>query len=355
MLAAAGIGAGPPATAEEASDPGSGPLQESVSPVVPTVGSATPAPAAQTPGAAPAPVAEPVASGGTGWPPPGLPAPPPHPASFSLLSSPLSIGSTTVAVVGRADGYFGAWAGNASGGFQAAGLSLTPRFLLIQDASGTRFEPLDDDPTFSLARFGASLQGLWGDIGTGPKRGRGPLPGAILKGIADLAKAPPVRDWVRRAGRWLLTAVWLVGVMAGLLFPRRLTAGSQALGAFPFRSLGWGVVGLLLLAGLIAALVNSLLGIPLLLPVCGITLMILSPLGLVAGTGGLAALLGSNPRRAFPLPPAVLSGVLLALVAMAPRLGGPLAGLVILCGLGGIIRSGLAGLDSPTTTSEGGT
>ncbi|NLI78085.1 MAG: hypothetical protein GX442_16835 [Candidatus Riflebacteria bacterium] len=291
----------------------------------------------------------------TAEPPAGVAAPPPHPASLSLLSPPLAIGSTTVAVVGRADGFSGAWAGNASGGFQAAGLALTPRFLLIRDASGTRLEPLDEDPAFSLAALGGALQELLGAGGKGPKHGREPVPAGLLRGIAGLAKAPPVRDWLRRAGRWLLVAVWLVGVMAALLFPHRLTAGARALGGFPLRSVGWGAVGLLLLAGLVAALVNSRLGIPLLLPVCGITLMIFSPLGLIAGTGGLAALLGANPRRAFPLPPAVLTGALLALVAAAPRLGGPLAGVVILCGLGGIIRSGLAGLDSPTTTSEGGT
>ncbi len=291
----------------------------------------------------------------TEWSPPGAAAPLPHPAPLSLLSPALAIGSAAVAVVGRADGFAGGWAGNASGGFQAAGLALTPRFLLIRDASGTRLEPLDEDPAFSLARLGAFLQELWTNRGPGPKPGRGRVPGGLLSGLAGLTKARPVRDWIRRAGRWLLTAVWLVGVMAALLFPRRLTAGAQALGGFPLRSFGWGVVGLLLLAGLVAALVNSRLGIPLLLPVCGITLLILSPLGLIAGTGGLTALLGANPRRAFPLPPAVLTGALLALAALAPRLGGPLAGLLILWGLGGIIRSGLAGLDPPEMTSEGGT
>ncbi len=285
-----------------------------------------------------------------------------------LLGQPLGIGNATITVVTRADGWQGSWVGQATAGLHVAGLELTPRYLLIQDASGTRLEPLDTDPGLTWARLARSLTEGWGsgtpDLSVGQLLGSLREIGAAIIGEEPSPRPPgsPGTTWLRglgrrmgrRMGRDLLLAWWMAGMVWAFFFPGRLAAAADALARFPARALGWGSLLTLLLVTLIAVLAHSLVGL-VLLPAVGAGLgLLLVPAGLMAGAGGIAARFTGAARRAFPLYPALLSGVCLLTIWAQPLVGGALTGLLTLAGTGGFVRSGLAGL-SENAPSEGGT
>lgn len=282
-----------------------------------------------------------------------------------LLGPPLGLGHATITVIVQADGWQGAWGGQATTALHLAGLALTPRYLLIQDASGTRIEPLDAGPGTTWGQFMRWVAEIMRDGSTDPS-----LKTLLTSWFDQFRTAlsmrdhrpgrppPPWRGWLRQLGRRvlrdLLLAWWMAGLALHLLIPSRLVAGAHALRRFPARAFGWGSLLALVLLALIGLLVHSVVGLAL-LPVVGAAIgLLLMPAGLMIGASGLAAALSRVEPQAFSLPLVLLTGGSLLAIWALPLVGGVFTGLLTLAGLGGLIRTGLTG-PSENAPTEGGT
>lgn len=137
---------------------------------------------------------------------------------------------------------------------------------------------------------------------------------------------------------WAVAMLLLV-VVVQLAFPNLMAAAGAHLLAHPWSNLGRGVAGLLLAAVLAGLLFASIVGIPL-GAALGITIAIVSLLGLVAVSQSIGLLIRrwrhgpAAPKVAGRIGWAVAGAFILGVTALIPFVGGIVAGLAIAAGFG---------------------
>jgi cytoskeletal protein CcmA (bactofilin family) len=166
-------------------------------------------------------------------------------------------------------------------------------------------------------------------------------PGARIGGRVEHrpAEAPTARRfWVFAL---LLAALFATGAVMILLFPRFTPAAARTIETDPWRSLGVGVVTLLVAPAVVLALLVTAIGIPL-----GLVLLAGYLVALLAGYLVAALFLGILGLRRFGRPApsrgAVVLGllgglVLLRLLALVPFLGGFVSLAALVFGMGALV------------------
>jgi hypothetical protein len=158
---------------------------------------------------------------------------------------------------------------------------------------------------------------------------------------------------VHHAVHWVGHALWFagvffVGVLFLTLFPGVSSRAADTIGREPLQSLGIGFAVLACVPFLAVALLITIIGIPLALLLVPLYLLLLFLGWIVAalfvGQRGLAALRGPGPAttgsRLFAL---LIALVALALARHLPFVGGLIAFVTLIAGMGALVRQGWAG------------
>jgi hypothetical protein len=158
---------------------------------------------------------------------------------------------------------------------------------------------------------------------------------------------------VREAVHWVGSALWFAGVffvgaLFTILFPGLSSRAADAIGREPMRSLGLGLAVVVCVPFVAVVLLITIIGIPLALLLVPLYLLLMF-LGwivtaLFLGQRGLAALRGAGPATTgWRLLSLLLALLALSLVRHVPVVGGLIALLALIAGIGALVLQGWAG------------
>jgi hypothetical protein len=159
----------------------------------------------------------------------------------------------------------------------------------------------------------------------------------------------PVREAVHWVGRALWFAgVFFVGALFIILFPGLSSRAADAIGQEPMRSLGLGLATLVCVPFVAVVLLITIIGIPLAMLLVALYLLLMFLGWIVAalflGRRGLAALRGAEPATTgWRLLSLLLALLALSLVRHVPVVGGLIALLALIAGIGALVSQGWAG------------
>jgi hypothetical protein len=166
---------------------------------------------------------------------------------------------------------------------------------------------------------------------------------------------------VREAVHWVGSALWFAGVffvgaLFVILFPGVSSRAADTIGRDPLRSLGLGLAVLVCVPFVAVVLLITIIGIPLALLLVPIYLLLMFLGWIVAalfvGQRGLAAVRGASPvTTGWRLLSLLLALVALSLVRHVPVVGGLVALLALVAGIGALVWQGWIGRDSPAPHS----
>lgn len=159
----------------------------------------------------------------------------------------------------------------------------------------------------------------------------------------------PVRHGVHWVGRTLwFVGVFFVGALFLILFPGLSSRAADTIGREPLQSLGVGFAVLACVPFLAVVLLITIIGIPLALLLVPLYLLLLFLGWIVAahfvGQRGLATLRGAGPATTgWRLLALLLALAALALARHLPMVGGLIAFVALIAGIGALARQGWAG------------
>jgi hypothetical protein len=163
------------------------------------------------------------------------------------------------------------------------------------------------------------------------------------------------RGPVREAVHWVGSALWLAGVffvgaLFLILFPGLSARAADTIGRDPWQSLGLGVAILVCVPFVAVILLITIVGIPLALLLVPLYLLLMFLGWIVAalfvGQRGLAVVRGSRPvTTGWRLLALLLALLALSLVRHLPFVGGLVAFLALIAGIGALVSQGWARRD----------